>query len=109
MVVGGVVLWVGVPLGWLYLGSLIQGETGSLGVALGVMAVGVMASIAVIVYLLGWLDRKHAHLREARGLEARGPVALEGILAVSAAVALVVFAAWFFLFAGASPIPFQGR
>lgn len=107
MGVGGLLLWVGVPLGWLYVGSLVQGETGSLGVALAVMALGVAASIALIVSLLGWLNRMHAHARETRGLEAHGPVALEGIMAVSAMIALVGFVVWFLLFSGASPIPFQ--
>lgn len=109
MAVGGLVLWIGVPLAWLYVGSLVQGETGSLGAALAVMAVGVVVSIVLIVSLLGWLSRKHSHVREARGLEAHGPVALEAIMAVSAAVAVVGFAVWFLLFAGSSPVPFQGR
>lgn len=109
MAVGGVLLWVGVPLGWLYVGSLVQGETGSLGASLAVMAVGVAASIALIVSLLGWLSRRHSHVREARGLEGHGPVALEGIMAVSAMVALLGFAVWFLLFSGTSPIPVQGR
>jgi hypothetical protein len=109
MAVGGIALWIGVPLAWLYLGSLVQGETGSLGAALGVMAVGVAASIALIVTLLGWLSRKHSDVREARGLDAQGPVALEGIMAFSAGLAIVGFGVWFFLFSGSSPLPLQGR
>ena len=31
MLGGGLVLWVGVPVGWLYIGSQIQASTGSLG------------------------------------------------------------------------------
>jgi heme/copper-type cytochrome/quinol oxidase subunit 2 len=102
---GGVVLWIGVPVGWLYLGSLVQGETGSLGAALLTMMVGVVVSIAAIVAVLGWLGRKHAHLREARGLEDHGLVALEGVLTVSAGIALVGFGVWFFLLSGSSPLP----
>ena len=109
MALGGLALWIGVPLGWLYVGSLVQGETGSLGAALAVMGAGVAASIVLIVTLLGYLSRKHADVREARGLEAQGAVALEGIMAVSATVAIVGFAAWFFLFSGSSPLPVQGR
>lgn len=109
MGLGGLVLWVGVPLGWLYVGSLVQGETGSLGAALAVMALGVAASIALVVSILGWLSRRHSHVRESRGLEGHGPVALEGLMAVSAMVALIGFVTWFLLFSGSSPIPFQGR
>jgi len=105
MLGGGVVLWVGVPLGWLYVGSLVQGETGSLGAALLVMMVGVVVSIAVLVALLGWLNSKHTELREARGLDGHGQTALEAVMTVSAMVALVCFGTWFFLFSGSSPLP----
>lgn len=102
---GGIFLWAGVPLGWLYVGGRVQGSTNSLGTALGVMMVGAVASILLIVVALGWLNKKHLQLREARGLDSHGQTALEGVMTVSAGVAVVGFAAWFFLFAGASPIP----
>lgn len=105
MLLGSLVLWIGVPVGWLYLGSQVQGRTQSLGAAMGVMMIGVLASIAVIVSVLGWLNRKHADLRQARGLEDHGNVALEAVLTVSAAIAVVIGAVWFFLFAGTSPLP----
>jgi hypothetical protein len=69
----------------------------------------VVVSILVLMSLLGWMSRRHAELRQARGLGGGGHVALEGIMVVSAAVALIAFAAWFFLLSGSSPIPFQGR
>ncbi len=105
MLIGGVVLWVGVPLGWLYVGSQVQGSTGSLGSALGVMMVGVVVSIGLIVPFLAWLNHKHSQLRERRGLDDHGQTALEGVMTVSAGIALVTFGAWFFLFSGASPLP----
>lgn len=108
MVLGSLGLWIGVPLSWLYVGSQVQGATGSLVAALAVMGAGVLVSVVLIAVLLGWLSRKHAELREARGLEAHAGVALEAILAVSAGVAVVAFAAWFLLFSGSSPVPFQG-
>jgi heme/copper-type cytochrome/quinol oxidase subunit 2 len=105
MLGGGVLLWVGVPVGWLYVGAQVQSETNSLGTALIVMMVGVIVSVLAIVALLGWLNRKHSDLREARGLESHGQTALEGVMTVSAAVAIVGFGGWFFLFSGASPLP----
>ena len=105
MFVGSLVLWVGVPLAWLYIGSQIQAATDSIGTAIGVMMLGVLVSIAVLVPFLAWLNRKHIEMREARGLESHGQTALEAVLVVSAAVALVGFSAWFFLFSGSSPIP----
>ena len=105
MLIGGLVLWVGVPVGWLYIGSQVQSSTSSLGTALVVMMLGVIASIAAIIPLLGWLNRKHCDLREARGLEDHGQTALEAVMTVSAGIAIVGFGAWFFLFSGSSPLP----
>jgi hypothetical protein len=105
MVLVAIVLWAGVPFGWLWVGSQVQASTDSLGLALLVMAVGVLASIAVLMRLLGWLNLQHIHARERRGLEPYGNVALEGVMVISAGVALVSFCIWFFLFSGSSPIP----
>ena len=105
MICGGVCLWVGVPAGWLYVGSQVQGWTGSLGAALGVMMAGVLISIAVIVALLGWLGRKHSELRAARGLDPCAQTALEAVMTISTGIAVLVFGAWFFLLSGTSPLP----
>ena len=45
MVIGSLVLWIGTPLLWLWIGSQIQGATTSLGTALGVSFIGVGATI----------------------------------------------------------------
>jgi hypothetical protein len=105
MLGGGVVLWVGVPLGWLWVGGRVQGSTGSLGAAVAAMMGGVVLSIALIVPALAWLNQKHGELRERRGLESHGQTALEGVMTVSAGIALVGFSLWFFLFSGSSPLP----
>jgi hypothetical protein len=103
MLGAGLVLWIGVPVLWLYIGSQVQGSTGSIGTALAVMMVGVVVSIIAIVPLLGWLNRKHLELREARGLDTHGGTALEAVMTVSVAVAVVAFCVWFFVIAGPGP------
>ena len=105
MFLGSLVMWIGVPLGWLYVGSQVQAATGSVGAALGVMMVGVIASVTAIASVLGWLSRKHVELQEARGLQSSGHAALEAVLVISATLAVICFAAWFLLFAGTSPFP----
>ena len=105
MVGGALALWVGVPLLWLYVGSQVQGETNSIGTALAVMFVGVAVSVAAIIWFLLVVNRKHSELRAARGLEDYGQTTLEGVMAVSAGIAITGFAAWFFLFSGTSPLP----
>ena len=96
-------LWIGVPAGWLWIGSQIQGSTGSVGTAIAVMLVGAILSIVALAWVLGRLNHMHEHLREARGAEASGPPLLEVVLVVTAAVALVGFAVWFFVLAGPGP------
>ena len=103
MLGGGLLLWIGVPVAWLYLGSQVQGKTNSLGAALAVMFVGVLVSIFAIVPVLGWLNGKHIDLREARGLESHGNTALEAVMTVSAAIAVVGFGIWFFIIEGPGP------
>jgi heme/copper-type cytochrome/quinol oxidase subunit 2 len=103
MLGGGLLLWVGVPVGWLYVGSQVQGKTGSLGAALGVMFVGVIVSIFAIVPALSWLNAKHIELRAARGLESHGNTALEAVMTISAVIAVVAFGIWFFLIEGPGP------
>lgn len=105
MVAGSTVLWVGVPFGWLWIGSQVEAATGSLGTALLVMAAGVVASIALLLRLLTWLNLQYVHARERRGLETYGNVTLEGVMVTSAGLALISFCIWFFLFSGSSPVP----
>jgi hypothetical protein len=107
MLVGGLVLWVGIPLGWLWVGSQVQAATDNLGTAIVAMMFGVIVSIAAMVPVLGWLSRKYGELRAARGLEDTGTFVLEVVMVTTAGIALVAFGAWFFLFSGASPIPFE--
>jgi hypothetical protein len=99
----GLVLWIGVPLGWLYIGSQVQGATDSVGTAILVMLVGVVVSIVAVVPILGWLNRKHLELRAARGLDTHGQTALEAVMTISVVVAVLAFVIWFFVIVGPGP------
>jgi heme/copper-type cytochrome/quinol oxidase subunit 2 len=103
MLGAGLILWIGVPVGWLWVGSQVQGATDSLGTAILVMLVGVVASIVAVVPILGWLNRKHLELRAARGLDTHGQTALEAVMTVSVTIAVIVFVVWFFVIAGPGP------
>jgi predicted signal transduction protein with EAL and GGDEF domain len=67
--------------------------------------VGFLITVLAAVPVLGWLSRRHAEARAARGLDDLGRAALEGVLVVSAGIAAVLFAIWFLFFAGAEPVP----
>src|SRR5688572_1029474 len=103
MLAGCLMLWVGIPLGWLWIGSQVQAAA-SLGTALLVTMAGILVSIFGLVIVLGWLNRRHAELLEQRN-RPPGPSALEVILVSSAAIAIVGFGIWFLGFAGTSPMP----
>jgi bacteriorhodopsin len=105
MCVASVALWVGVPVLWLWVGGRIQGASGSVGAAIGVALVGFVVTVLLFVPLLGWLGRRHAEARAARGLDDLGRAALEGVVVVSAGLAAVAFAIWFLFLAGAEPVP----
>lgn len=105
MLVGSLALWIGVPLLWLWVASLVQGATANLGAGLAVAAVGVLLSIVALMGLLSWLSRRYREVRIARGLDDVGQLPLEAVLVCSAVLALGVFAVWFFGFSGAAPLP----
>lgn len=104
MVVGCLFLWVGVPVGWLWIGSQVQ-DSASLGTALMVTMLGIMVTIVGVVFVLARLNRYHVELQERRNRPIVGSSALEVILVSSAGIAVVLFGIWFFGFAGASPVP----
>ena len=105
MFIGSLVLWVGTPLLWLWIGSQVQGATQSIGAALGTGFCGVVITIALVAALLGRLSNVYRANCIARGQEDPGHVVLEGVLVVSAGLTLIVFGIWFLFFAGASPVP----
>ena len=105
MFIGSLVLWVGTPLLWLWLGSQVQGATNSLGAAMGTMFFGAVGTILVLAGLLGRLSNTYRANCLARGRDDPGHGVLEGVLVISAGITLAGFVVWFLLFAGASPIP----
>ena len=104
MFVGSLVLWVGVPAGWLWVGSQMEPASG-LSAAIGAMMIGMLLTIAVLVTFLAWVNRKHVEIQEARGSFGGEATALELVMVASAVLAVLGFAVWFFGFSGSSPIP----
>jgi hypothetical protein len=115
MAVGSVIMWIGVPILWLYLASqLYESSTPSFGVYFGVL-VAITVTMAIVGKLLGILNRWHMALtdqlpqkreqtiwlKSMRGDESarRQHGILGTIMAVSVGIALVLMAIWFLLFA----------
>jgi hypothetical protein len=118
MGVGSIVMWIGVPVGLIYLASHIaKSPNPSIGPYL-VVLLGLPVGMAVVGKALGFLDRAHARLtrtfddrphqatwlrsmRGERGSTRRAGI-LDKVMIVSVAIALVTFGIWFFGFAGSS-------
>ncbi len=118
MVVGSLVLWIAVPLGWLYLASqLTNSSQPSLGpyvlVIIGIPAsmfgVGKALSRLNDAYgrVTGTTPRVRVQLPWHRSLRAEREgthprTVLDVVMVCSVGLALLVFAIWFFAFAGSS-------
>ena len=118
MAVGSVLLWIGIPVGWLYLVSrLVDSSQPSMGPYVLVL-VGIPATMIAMGKVLAILDRTYGRLtrsaprsrvplawhRSLRGDRepARARSVLDVVMVASVALALVCFVLWFFLFAGSS-------
>jgi hypothetical protein len=118
MVLGSLVLWLAVPVAWLWIGSRIDGSLEASMKAYGAIAAGVPATMLVIFWLLRRVDRAHQRISGSiptrrlppawrRSLseerDAHDPTsALDLILAGTAIAAVIALVVWFFLFAGSS-------
>ena len=118
MAVGSVILWLGIPIGWLYLASqMVNTSQPTLG-----PYILILFGIPITMFLFGkalfTLDRvfervtgreaitefRPPWLRSMRGERtvSRRMTVLEGVMIVSVSLALLCFGLWFFIFAGSS-------
>jgi hypothetical protein len=118
MAVGSVLMWIGVPVGLVYLASrLADSPTPSMGPYL-LSLIGLPVGMVAVGKVLGALDRYHgrltglddgrpqqaAWLKSMRGERERRRrrSVLDTVMMISVAAALVLSAIWFFSFAGSS-------
>jgi hypothetical protein len=118
MAIGSVVLWLGIPVGWLYLASrIVKSSQPSLGPYVLVL-VGIPVSMVVVGKALSRLNRAYGEvtgaapsarvrspwMKSMRGERDSGRprTVLDVVMVWSVAVALLSLAIWFFLFAGSS-------
>ena len=118
MALGSVVMWIGVPLGLIYLASrLADSPKPSMGPYL-VVLIGLPVGMMLVGKLLGALDSMHGRytgldegkpeqatwLKSMRGdrERKRRRSVLDSVMVISVAVAVVLAAIWFFGFAGSS-------
>ncbi len=119
MALGSLVLWIGSPLGWLWIASQMQ--TDSKGAGLGpymVVLVGIVVTAVALAKGLQWLNRLYSTVAGVdepvrivlpwhRGLrgqnEGRPPrTVLDVVMVISVSIGVAAFMIWFFFFAGSS-------
>jgi formate hydrogenlyase subunit 3/multisubunit Na+/H+ antiporter MnhD subunit len=96
----GLTMWVGVPIGWLYVGSMVKSSTDSLNLAVIVMGVGALVTIVGLVKALGVLNRTYQQEFATHNGHDPQKTPLEPVLVISAMLALAAFGVWFLFFAG---------
>jgi hypothetical protein len=118
MAVGSIFLWIGIPVGWLWIGSQVQSDSGqaSFGLYLGIL-LGIIVSMVVMGKLLHGLNGVYGRLTGSEVVRVRMPwhrslrgeqegraqrQILDVVMVISVMAAGFVFLIWFFFFAGSS-------
>jgi hypothetical protein len=95
-------LWGPQPVGWLWVGSQVDYQTGSVSLGIAVAFAGMIATLMATLAIATRLDRAWRILRRAAGHEQREGV-LVRIFAVTAVVAGLAFLVWFIFLEGPAP------
>lgn len=115
-------LWTAIPLSWIYIASKLSQTQFPAGGPYAVVAVGIIASILFVAWLIGRLNALYIRITGTNRLEpirptwlksmrdtapVRGSVTVvEAVVMGSVMLAMLALTIWFFLLAG-SPIPNQ--
>jgi len=95
-------LWGPQPVAWLWIGSQVDYQTGSVSLGIAVAFAGMIATLMLTLALATRLDRAWRILRRAAGHQQREGV-LVRIFAVTAIVAGLAFLVWFVVLEGPAP------
>jgi hypothetical protein len=119
MALGSVMLWIGSPIGWLWLASQLQKDSQAAGfgpylvvlAGIAVTAVALAKALQALNRLYGVVAGEDEPVRVVlpwhRGLrsenEGRPPrTVLDVVMVISVAIGLLALTVWFFFFAGSS-------
>ncbi|MGB7684940.1 MAG: hypothetical protein WBL45_04070 [Solirubrobacterales bacterium] len=122
MLLAAFALWTAIPLSWVYIGSKVSDTQFPSSGPYAVVAIGILASIVVVAWLIGRLNSLYVRITGTNRLEPIRPTWLrsmrdaapvqssvtvvEAVLMGSVMLAALALTLWFFLLAG-SPIPNQ--
>ena len=122
MLLAAFALWTAIPLSWVYIASKLSETQFPSGGPYAVVAVGILASILIVAWLIGRLNHLYVRITGTNRLAPMRPAWLksmrdtgdlqssvtvvEAVLMGSVMLAALALTVWFFLLAG-SPIPNQ--
>jgi hypothetical protein len=95
-------LWGPQPVAWLWVGSQVDYQTGSVTAGIAVAFAGMIATLMLTLAIATRLDRAWRILRRAAGHEQRDGV-LVRIFSFTAIVAGIAFLVWFVILEGPAP------
>jgi hypothetical protein len=119
MALGSVVLWIGSPIGWLWIASQMQTDSRGAGLApYMVVLIGIVITAVALAKLLQWLNRLYGEVAGVgepvrvvlpwhRGLRSENEgrpqrTVLDVVMVISVSIGVVAMTIWFFFFAGSS-------
>jgi hypothetical protein len=95
-------LWGPQPVAWLWVGSQVNYQSGSVSLGIAVAFAGMIASLMFTLAVATRLDRVWRLLRRAAGKDQREGM-ITRIFAISAILAGSLFLLWFFILHGPGP------
>ena len=101
-------LWGPQPAGWLWVGSHVDYQTGSVALGIVVAFAGMLTTLFFTLVVARRLDYAWRLVRRAAGYEQKKG-ALETIFVISLAIAGSAFLIWFFIFNGPGSSVFSGQ
>jgi hypothetical protein len=122
MLLAALSLWTAIPLSWIYIGSKVSHTQFPSGGPYMVVAVGIVASVLVVAWLIGRLNSLYVRITGTNRFASMRPTWLksvrdapptaetttvvEAVLMGSVLLAALALTVWFFILAG-SPLPSQ--
>jgi hypothetical protein len=122
MLVAAFSLWTAIPLSWIYIGSKLSETQFPSGGPYAIVAIGIVASILIVAWLIGRLNNLYIRITGTNRLEPirptwlksmrdatpvqRSVTVVEAVMMSSVMLAVLAFTVWYVLWAG-SPIPNQ--
>jgi hypothetical protein len=106
-VIGSALMWVAIPLAWLWIGGRVYAATGSLAADAGVAFFGFVGATLLAVVALRRVDSVWISLRQRAGHE-QEEGALTEVVTISATFGIIAFVLWYYLFSHAYVLPFMG-